>query len=432
MVGYICAVCIAIIFMMYMDGQIGVMMLSFLILVPLLSVIITLIARKTLRIHLELPDTAAKQKRISAVIVIEKKWPLPLPFLRMTLETDAHFDALSPKAVPLPPKPVQGNGAAAAMRYRSEMNKWKKLRKTQLTPECLPLCFSMGTRCRQTYQIALTPRFSGNGTLHLRQIVLSDFLGMFRFGMKEEYYAHTLIMPEIPEMKANSDLFRSVSTAVAASDEESESTPNHSASAMPGYDHRDYIPGDSLKRINWKLSSKRRHLMVRQDEPVALARLSVVMDFRRCHEDLPPEQQLGAEEQLIETSLGFLMLCAKYGYPCRLSYLDGSGEWNSLSVDDAEQIEVEAVSLLQGGFRSKEELGEVPLLPQSVLQDSGSVLLYFSTDTSPELAAVLEQYPVLLYLAVPEQFAAECVTPKNGSLWLITHDHRLVQAGGEM
>ena len=36
MAGYICAIGIALIFMLFMDGQIGVMMLSFLLLMPLL------------------------------------------------------------------------------------------------------------------------------------------------------------------------------------------------------------------------------------------------------------------------------------------------------------------------------------------------------------------------------------------------------------
>ena len=36
-VGYLCAIGIAIVFMLYMDGQVGVMMLSFLLLMPAVS-----------------------------------------------------------------------------------------------------------------------------------------------------------------------------------------------------------------------------------------------------------------------------------------------------------------------------------------------------------------------------------------------------------
>jgi hypothetical protein len=57
--------------------------------------------------------------------------------------------------------------------------------------------------------------------------------------------------------------------------------------------------------------------MVRRDEPVALARLLVVLDFRRRANSLPQAELLEAEEQLIETALGFLMLCAKTAIPVR-------------------------------------------------------------------------------------------------------------------
>ena len=428
--GYICTIIIALIFMLYMDGDIGVMMLSFLLLMPLISVIMTLIARRNLKITLELPDSVRKQQQTSAVIRLEKATILPLPFLRMNLYADAHFDPLNPNAPPLPQKPQEG--VLSRGQYQRRYRHWKTLRKTQLLPDTLPLCFSMGTARKAEYRILLTPHFCGSGAVSLTDVRISDYFAMFRLKIKTELHSKLLITPEIPDLKANSALFRSVSTAVAAADEETEATPNLSASAMPGYEHRDYSPGDSLKRINWKLSSKRRHLMVRQDEPIALARLAAVLDFRRDTRELPPVQRLAAEEQLIETALGFLMLCARCGYPCKLCYPDEAGAWSSFSIDDGEQLAVEAVNLLRGGFRSAEELGAIPVLPPALMQDAGSVLLYFTANAGTETAAVLESCPTLLYLVVPEQDAERSSVPKNGSLWLVTQDRRLVQAGGEV
>ncbi|MBQ6040440.1 MAG: DUF58 domain-containing protein [Oscillospiraceae bacterium] len=428
-VGYFCAIGIALVFMLYMDGQIGVMMLSFLLLMPAVSCAITWFVKRSLHISLEVQDSSAKQQKITAVIRLQKNTVLPLPFLRLHFMADAHFEPLNPLAESLPPKPDREK--LGALRYRFASRKWEKRKRSQLVPDVLPLCLSMGTARSAEYRIALTPRFCGSGTVQLQELVLSDFLAMFRFRLKQECSASLLVTPEIPELKANSTLFRSVSTAVSAADEETESTPNHSASAMPGYDHRDYIPGDSLKRINWKLSSKRRHLMVRQDEPIALARLSVVLDFRRDARKLPMRTRLALEEQLIETALGFLMLCARYGYPCRLCYNDSQGEWKSLAIDDGERLAVESVTLLRGGFRPAEQLEGVPRLSPEVLQESGSVLLYFTTFADPDTAAELEQYASPLYLLVPENEAPAASVPKNGSLWLVTADRRLEPTGEE-
>ena len=66
------------------------------------------------------------------------------------------------------------------------------------------------------------------------------------------------------------------------------------------------------------------------------------------------------------------------------------------------------------------------------MQEAGSVLLYFTANAGAETAAVLEAFPALLYLVVPEQDSECSAVPKNGSLWLVTQDRRLVQAGGEV
>lgn len=427
-IGYFVAIGISIIFMMYLDGGIGVMMLSFLLLMPVISLILTLIVRKKLHVSFLLPESAAKQQPVSVKILLEKDTPFPLPFLRMQLIADAHFLPLNPNAEELPQEPERSDTDAGMRRaYR----KWQRLRQTQLCKDMLPLCLSMGTAREAVYEIAVTPHFCGTGDLSLERIVLSDYLGMFRFRLDEDVKARLMVSPFIPEMHANTDIFRSVSTAVAAADEENESTPVFSASSAPGYEHRDYIPGDSLKRINWKLSSKRRQLMVRKDEPVSLSRLAVVLDFRRSKQRMQPETYFSMEEQLIETALGFLMLCTKNGYPCNLCYADKLGSWSTLALDDAEQLSVEAVSLLQGGFRPKDELSGLPVLPPALTQDAGAVLLYFTAEPDAAAAAALESLQTQVYLIVPEkliELRRDITVPKNGSLWRTTAEHKLEAA----
>ena len=178
-VGYLCAILIAVVFMLYMDGQIGVMMLSFLLLMPVISGVMTWLVKRSLQIELILPDTAAKQRDVSAVIRLKKNTPLPLPFLRLQLHADAHFLPVNPQANPLPDKPIEGAGSF--MRYRSAMKKWKYLRRTQLTPDTLPVCLSMGISRTAEYQFRLKTQFCGCGAVTLDEIRLGDYLAMFRF-----------------------------------------------------------------------------------------------------------------------------------------------------------------------------------------------------------------------------------------------------------
>ena len=426
-IGYLCAIGLALIFMFYLDGSIGVMMLSFLFLMPLISILMTLLVRKKIRLEFILPDSAAKNKQMTVRIRLTKNTVLPIPFLRLMFFADAHFAPLNPEAPELIDEPLYSETDPEVRRtYR----RWQKMRSKQLLHDTLPLCLSMGSQKKATYEIAVTTKYCGVGKLSLSEIVLSDYLAMFKIRLKTTIDGSLLIMPAIPDLKANSRLFRSVSTAVNAADEETDATPQFSASTVPGYEHRDYIAGDSLKRINWKLSSKRHHLMVRKDEPVSLARLSVVLDFRRSEVRMHPDVRFAMEEQLIETALGFLMLCTRNGYPCTLCYADSSNRWNDLSIDSGEQLAVEAVSLLQGGFRSTAELSGLSVLPPAMMQDAGAVLLYFTADPIPQTVAVLEQRPTELYMIVPQQltrFAGSIAVPKNGSLWFAAPDNTLTQ-----
>ena len=426
-VGYFCAIFISLMFTLYLDGGIGMMMLAFLILMPVLSLLAALWTRRRIRLTLTVPDTASKQQPFNAVLHLSKQTFLPLPFLRLHFTADAHFMPVVPNAEPLPPKPVRGAGE---MNYRRELRQWKFSRDTQLTPETLPLCLSLGTEREADYTLRLVPQFCGRGILKTENIVLSDYLGMFRFRLNTACETGVTIMPEIPDMSANSALFRTVSDAVNTADEETEAAPSFSASAQPGYEHRSYIPGDSLKRINWKLSSKRHQLMVRRDEPVALARLSVVLDFRRPQNGLAMPEQLAAEEQLIETALGFLMLCAKNGYPCMLSYVNAENDWSVLPIDDGEQLRTEAVTLLAGGYRDKEAFAGLPSLPPEVKQDAGILLVYFTACPDTDAAAALEQLPADSYLVTAQRFAVNAAAGRRTELWFVTPDRKLVSMNG--
>lgn len=420
--GYLCAVFIALIFMLYMSGDVGVLMLSFLLLMPLLSLIMTLLVRRSVTLEFRLPDTARKQQSVTAVIVLRKRSVLPVPFLRMRLIADAHFEPLSPDAEPLPEQP-QPTGIA--LYDNSVLRRRKKLLRNCLTPDMLPLCLSMGTEKEKEYRITLRGRFCGSGGIALERITLSDYLAMFRFPVRETHTANLLITPDIPEQSANSELFRTVTTAINAAETESEAEPTFSASSVPGYEHRDYIAGDSLRRINWKLSTKRHKLMVRQDEPVALARLSVVLDFRRDTRALPPVTRLAHEEHLVEAALGFLTLCARNGYPCTLYYADQADTWCRTEIDDAGALPAAAITILRGGFRPYGARSALSALPPALTADPDTVVLFFTANTGAQTAEAMDLLPNALSLIVPEDDAVLFPKRRETTVWLVSTDRQI-------
>ena len=64
---------------------------------------------------------------------------------------------------------------------------------------------------------------------------------------------------------------------------------------------RDYIEGDELKKINWKLTAKTGKLLTRKDAGEMKRGISIVMDSARYYEK--PEEYLPIENKIMETSI---------------------------------------------------------------------------------------------------------------------------------
>ncbi|MBO7395493.1 MAG: DUF58 domain-containing protein [Ruminococcus sp.] len=111
-----------------------------------------------------------------------------------------------------------------------------------------------------------------------------------------------------------------------------------SANTSPGYEHREYVHGDPLKRVNWKLSSKKDKLMVRLDEAVASVQPMIVLDLYRSSSAKPEEAILG-EEQIIRSVFGLLSLLVKQGIASTLIYRSAGGDIIAESVDNPEYPE---------------------------------------------------------------------------------------------
>lgn len=429
-IGYLGAIAIAVLFTMYLDGAIGVMMLAFLLLMPLLSLGITLWMRHSLQLELKVPEQAVKQRGAEAVLLLTKKTPLPLPFLRLRFYADAHFEKLNPNAEELPAPPVQYEGVFGTFQYWIQKRKYQKQIATQHTPDMLPLCLSMGIERSTRVTLHLNAQYCGNATVTISHVTLSDFLGMFRFPLKLYCEESVLILPEIPEIKTNNQLFQTVANASVTADEDNDATPIFSAAATPGYEHRDYLPGDPLKRVNWKLSSKRKKLMVRKDEPAALAKLSVVLDFHRASSELHIRRCLAEEELLIETALGLLQLCVRQGYPCVLYYQDTDMQWKQIPLDSPDQLAVESILLLRSGFRPSSAFYGTDPLPQAISQQNDTILLYFATNCDHQRAAALDRLTATLHYISPRSAKQNTVYPKNAILWDTTDDHHIEPING--
>lgn len=284
------------IFTFYIDGEMGVILLAFLLFAPLVSLFFMLFARKRISVTFNCDAYVKKDNILTVTVHVHKKGVFP-------------------------------TGIVEICPYASEIfvQDIKSRKLTMLNEE------------KTNFTIDLRPVVGGNGEVGISAVYSCGFFGFMRKTVLTPLPAPVSVgvIPQIPEIKTSSQLFRSIADVVLTSDEEEENDTAmlFSANTSPGYEHREYVQGDPLKRINWKLSSKKAKLMVRLDEAAASVQPVLVLDlFRRGN--VPPLNAVRGEERLICSVFGLLNLLIKQGIACTFVYRSADGSTLCESVDN--------------------------------------------------------------------------------------------------
>ena len=239
----------------------------------------------------------------------------------------------------------------------------------------------------ETVDIDLDALLCGRGEVYVKKIVLSDYLGLFskKLNVLPERCS-IKILPGIPDTGSQTEVIKSASENISFDDSDEESDEISLAlTGVPGYEHRDYVPGDPLKRINWKLSSKKDQLMVRLDEKVTsssqVMRLDLVMPAE------PDKIHYTIADTIIESALALLSMLVMSGYESEFNFcLDG--EWVMVEVNDEKSL-----TLLQDMLGGAAPYTAAQRIPDHDINIKGKAMMCFTTctaDMAGELAALTD------------------------------------------
>lgn len=148
---------------------------------------------------------------------------------------------------------------------------------------------------RSSFDTRLVCRYRGEYEVGVKEIVVTDFFGIFRLHYKNPGTIKALVAPRIPHV---TDLRSIPQLSVAALQEP------YGEELEPDTEVRDYLEGDALKYVNWKVSARAGSLKVRKYIGEKKQGITILLDTHRVSSRM--QEYLPVENREMEVMLALL------------------------------------------------------------------------------------------------------------------------------
>lgn len=211
----------------------------------------------------------------------------------------------------------------------------------------------------------------GTDEVGVEYVRIRDFLGILSVKKNvEKVSIKVRTLPEYVENVYNRDVIFFLGYMADFDDSEEVNGGLSTTSGFPGYEHREYVVGDSPKRVNYKLSAKKDKLMVRLDEPSTLMKTAVILN------DISSEDRY-RDEMTIEAMMSYTGCLVKNKITVDV-YFNMDGKQIKMTVTDDRDFTQLISSVMEFAFCKKDEsiMGNVHLSSKNSLS---SVVIFSTT-----------------------------------------------------
>lgn len=382
---YFVAIAIGVAFALCLSASIGWTFVYMLVCLPLFSLAITffLTRRKRVSIVSDVDRTMLyKGERAVLRIIVRNKSIFPVPAIKVKLSASGGL--------------ISENS-------------------------CEYFVVSVSPRSESVIETGYTAKVWGRYIIGAESVFMHDFVGFFKFRIHcLEAVNEVSVFPDIPDMQGDSPLLRSAAETARFADDSEETTESEnvtSFSGMPGYTHREYVEGDPVRRINWKLSSKRDKYMVRLDDEIESVKQNIVLDSVGSNNIYENER---AVEGMLAAMLGLL----KCGFESTV-YCCFNGIYEAFSITEPADVSMLQTKLADFSFERhlsiKKNQNRIPL--EMIISGSGAraMMIYtpfFDNSLSSEIAAASEQGMACAVVTSDKNFSGNAE-----QLWCINEDY---------
>ena len=339
-ISYLLGIALSVIFALYLDATVGWFILIAMILALILSVFFALITMRSLSVECSMEDKILlKGDHCEMTVTVRNRSVFPTTPVEIVV--------------------LNGEGVRCA--------------KTRIIASILPFT-------HKTFKVDFEARICGKSTVGIESVSATDYLGIISRKAKnisyEDMRKNISVIPDVADMSVNDDRILKI-LQISLNEDDSEDTVESvtkTFGGFPGYDNREYVPGDPLKRINWKQSAKRDKLLVRLDDETASRSVNVVLDsfynrkavsladmkrisrYAQCPED---EIIPRIAEEAVEGTLGLIKKLVLGGY-CVNLYVMSGGSYVKYEAEDDADVENIRLSMAEYSFGEGENIKRYP------------------------------------------------------------------------
>ena len=160
-----------------------------------------------------------------------------------------------------------------------------------------------------TYHTRIVCRYRGEYEVGVRDVIVTDFFRLFRLRYRVVGVVKAIVKPKLVEVEE-----------LSALQEITSFMPREALMAQeePDVVVREYVQGDSLKRIHWKAAARTGQLKVRKDIGEEKQGITVFFDTVRHFTEM--ENYLPLESKMLEVLLALGIFFAKKNMPFSVYY----------------------------------------------------------------------------------------------------------------
>ncbi len=403
-ISYIAALALAVIFALFLNANVGWFLLIALILAPALSVFFAWLSARRVSVTCSMEqELLTKGDTCVMAVCVKNSSIFPTPPIELILTDEA--------------------------RVRS------------VEKGILVSALSMSSR---SFEVTFRAQICGPCQVGIESLRVTDYLGLFSFPIRrvdrESLKKEVAVIPEIADIPAKDEnILKAMQVSLHTDDsEDTIEAQMYAFGGFPGYDSRDYVPGDPLKRINWKQSARRNKLLVRLDDEMSSQSISVVLDSVFWQEgadiqgftSLPQYRDcVGDEifpkiaEEAVENALGIVRVLLRHEYTVNFYAVintdtggsvnavpggSGAGQGGAFVRYELEdESDLENVRLALARYRFGTEPGTERFPREELLTKGGASFLFSTPNSYAEASAMLEgvgdNIYTTIYAAVEEE-----------------------------